>query len=189
MKSYFVLIFTLILSVSAIAQEQLSIKGIPVQGNVKKFVKQMMQKGLKKVEPTFETSTIFMEGYFISRNAVFAIIPDKDKNICKVSVTFNEQSSWDLLESLYYECKKMYTSKYGAPIAEEEVIEDDNYKYRNQVLGLHQGCVKFGTFYLAKGGSIGIMLIPIGTTKGAVMILYENDEVLMKQKLHDLNDI
>ena len=68
-------------------------------------------------------------------------------------------------------------------------IEDDNYKYRNQVLGLHQGCVKFGTFYLAKGGSIGIMLIPIGTTKGAVMILYENDEVLMKQKLHDLNDI
>ena len=149
----------------------------------------MKQKGLKRIKSSFNTSTIFLEGDFMSRNAVFVILPDDDENVCKVSVTFDEQSSWHMLESIYYDCKRLYTEKYGNPIVWEEKIEDDVYKYENMLLGLHQGLITYNTFYLVGNGSIGIRMVPIGKTKGAVMILYENHKTMIKQIMKDLDDI
>lgn len=189
MKKYLIFIFTIVLSISAIAQEVLSVKGVPVHGSVDVFIKQMKQKGLERIKSSFNTSTIFMEGNFMSRNAIFAILPDDDENVYKVSVTFDEQSSWHMLESIYHDCKKIYTKKYGNPIAWEEKIEDDVNKYKNILLGLHQGLITYNTFYLVGNGSIGIRMVPIGKTKGTVMILYENHKTMIKQMMKDLDDI
>lgn len=94
-----------------------------------------------------------------------------------------------MLESIYYDCKRLYTEKYGKPIVWEEKIEDDVYKYENMLLGLHQGLITYNTFYLVGNGSIGIRMVPIGKTKGTVMILYENHKTMIKQMMKDLDDI
>lgn len=91
--------------------QTLEFKGIPIQGTLEIFSKQLENKGFEK-QYEAETGAI-LTGKFIGEDVTLAIIcSPRTKSVWKVTVLFPEKKSWASLKSQYNDINDLYKQKY-----------------------------------------------------------------------------
>lgn len=110
MKKY---ILIAMLFVSSFANAQ-SFNGIPISGTLTNAVNQYKAKGFK-VSQYYESSVIMNGKVGIDDVQVFLFETPKTKQFFKMSVYFQEKSSWTSMKSEYNRLFQNLVNKYGEP--------------------------------------------------------------------------
>jgi len=161
MKTITNILITLLLTISCIAQAQittdssthLAFKGVPIDGTLSEFVLKMKQNGF--TQTSSDEGISILAGDFAAYNGCtigVATIKGKDL-VCKIVVLFPTQSSWSLLSSNYFNLKQLLTEKYGQPVESVEQFangdpESDGIKMVEVSL---DKCKYFTTYQTNKG--------------------------------------
>ncbi len=114
--TFLVLVFTLTTALTfAQTAEHLSFKGVPIDGTLNEYVKQMKQSGFTLLGT--ENGVAILKGDFASyKDCTVGVATSKGKDLVStITVIFPEQKSWSLLSSNYFNLKELLTEKYGQP--------------------------------------------------------------------------
>ncbi len=122
MKAKLLLLISLLLPLTMFAQsEHLTFKGIPIDGTLRQFTSQLIQKGFTKLNS--ENGQALLKGDFAGYKDCLVLVSTLDQRdlVYMTGVMFPDLDQWGLLESNYLKLKEMLTTKYGKPA---EVIEE-----------------------------------------------------------------
>ena len=98
MKKLAVTIVATLFAISAMAQDYLTFKGIPIKGSLKTFCQKLREKGLTQVH--LDNNTAFFSGDFTGRDANIGVVSDDDgQNVFCVMVFFESSGEWSELTS------------------------------------------------------------------------------------------
>lgn len=190
-KNIFVLV-ALFFGLTSMAQEHLSFKGIPLEGQMSDFCDKLEGKGFTKLGN--DNNTTLFVGDFTGRDATIGVIADDDgENVYSVVVLFDSSDEWKVLVSIYDYYKDLYTRKYGKPKASIEKNKElmstspDNSLL---MIELHQRRAIWGSLWEVTGGEIEINIEKAeGYLEGAVVIRYrdaQNEEIKIQKHLEDI---
>ncbi len=176
-------------TISMMAQEHLSFKGVPIEGSMTEFCQKLKAKGLTSIGR--ENNLTLFTGDFTGRNATIGVAATDDgKNVFAVVVLFDPSGEWKELVNTYDYYKDLYTRKYGEPtISKEEnpSHSDSNFSLMHEV---HQGTVVYGSAWSVTGGEIELSIEKSsGYCKGMVMIRYRDAQNIETKIQNDLEDI
>lgn len=186
------IIFTLTLLfafLSAMAQEHLSFKGIPIKGSMTEFCQKLKSKGFTSIGR--EDNLTLFSGKFTGQKATVGVTSTDDKkNVFAVIVFFDPSNEWNTLVNTYNYYKELYTRKYGEPTATEE----NNPAYSNSNIALmaevYQGTAVYGSAWEVTGGDIQISIEKAsGVYNGMVVIRYRDSQNTEAKIQKDLDDI
>lgn len=186
------IIFTITLvltTLTLMAQEHLSFKGIPITGTMTEFCQKLKAKGLKSLG--YESRTAVFSGDFTEREATIGAVAANDgKNVLGVVVLFNPSNEWNTLEDTYNHYKALYTHKYGEPSLSQEnnpAHSDSNTALMGAV---HDGRVTYESTWEVAGGEIILSIEKSsGFYEGMVRILYRDSQNVETQMQHNLDEI
>ncbi|MCF0174619.1 MAG: hypothetical protein HUJ95_04680 [Bacteroidales bacterium] len=173
-KIIFFLVF-LFLSISISAQEHLSFKNIPIDGNITDFVAKLKEQGFT-VKENFKNSVI-LNGPFAGYDdcTIFVLFSTSSETVWKVSATLPHRSSWLSTLSMYQDFKEEYIKKYGVPSNSYEFFLDP-YKlgdgYELQAIKLEKGY--YSTYWYLDLGIISIKIKALSNYTGWIMLTYED---------------
>ena len=193
MKRSLISFIILFASFACIAQEHLSFKGIPLEGSMKDFCKQLVDKGFESLGS--DNNTTLFVGDFTGRNATVGVIADDEgENVYSVVVLFDASGEWKALTNTYNYYKDLYTRKYGKPTTVVENHPELKYSTNPSNTGLmaevHQGRVTWGSLWKVTGGEIEITIEKAaGIYEGAVVIRYrdaQNEEAKIQKHLEEI---
>lgn len=177
MKSLTCLIIALFLGINLIAQngDHLTFKGIPITGKLKSFTSKLVSAGFKH-ETTRDDCT-FLSGKFAGYEdcTIMVVSTPTTSIVWKVVVYLPDQYSWFSLKSTYNSMKKNYVEKYGAPSDTYELFLDpynDGDGYELQAIKLEKGA--YSSFWTFTQGSIAVSIKALSTSKGCVVLQYED---------------
>lgn len=155
-KLFITLIFTTLLSPIFAQSEHLTFKGIPIDGSLAEFSKQLIQKGFHHVG-TEDGTAAFVGEFAAYKNCTIGVISSKGTNVVsKVGVIFPKCDTWSKLYSNYSNLKEMLTIKYGEPTESTEEFQsyreptDDNSK----MLEVKQDRCRYTTSWVTEKGTI-----------------------------------
>lgn len=185
-------IFTLTLlfvTISVVAQEHLSFKGIPIEGSMTEFCQKLKAKGFTSIGR--ENNLTLFSGDFTGRKATVGVTATDDgKNVFAVIVLFDPSGEWNTLVNTYDYYKDLYTRKYGKPTVSKEnnpARSDSNTALMAEV---HQGTVVYGSAWEVTGGDIQLSIEKSsGIYEGMVMIRYRDSQNVETKIQKDLEDI
>lgn len=190
MKKLLLLLVALSLSLAVTAQEHLSFKGIPIEGNISTFCQKLQQKGFN---PTGQKDNmrLFRGDFTGCMTTVGVTAANNGQEVFSVSVFFDKSESWNTLIDTYNHYKSLYATKYGAP---KECIENNPSRNNANVFlmrALNQGQVQYTSFFEAPGGQIQISIENcIGVKyEGFVLIRYRDAQNIQSKLREDLEDI
>ena len=189
MKKIISILTLFLVTISLMAQEHLSFKGIPIEGSITEFCKKLEAKGLTPMG-TEDNITMFT-GDFTGRTATIAIAATDDgKNVFSVIVFFDSSDEWNTLVNTYDYYKDLYTRKYGKPKFSKEknpAYTDSNINLMSE---LEQGRVVYGSKWGVTGGDIELSIEKSSTMyEGMVMIRYRDAQNVEAKIQKDLEDI
>lgn len=176
-------------AISAIAQEHLSFKGIPIEGSITTFCQKLKAKGLVQVHST-DNIRLFT-GDFTGRDATIGVVADQTgKNVFSVVVIFPESGEWNTLVNTYDYYKELYTEKYGNPSFSRESNPSRSDSNTSLMAEVHQGTVVYGSVFNAPGGTIELSIDKAdGVYKGQVIIRYKDSQNIQEKRQSDLDEI
>lgn len=136
--------------------EHLKFKGIPIEGSVDSFGRELVTEGFSKEEKSV------YKGIFMGRESYVFLNSQTDNQIRAVGVIFNECDTWKKLKSDYVWCVDMYTEKYGDPLSETRTFSG----YKNEDNGLAMYAVKddecnYRAIWIVPNGMISITISPM----------------------------
>lgn len=112
--SLLLLMMSIFITPAAIAAQEFM--GIPVEGKPEAVIKQLEQKGFTLEKTIPEKHYSVLSGVIASSNVTVSIVHTPiSKQVWKIAVYFDDQSSWQQLKSEYTEYKEVLISKYGKP--------------------------------------------------------------------------
>ena len=102
------------------AQEHLKFKGVPIDGTLESFTRQLEAKGYTR--EAYGGDVQVMKGDFAGKsNCMIYIASVKTRDLTYlVLVNFKKQTSWNSLRGDYMQLKNMLNQKYGQPTVERE---------------------------------------------------------------------
>lgn len=192
MKNVLLVVIALLLSVSLNAQtivEHMKFKGIPIDGTLNEFSKQMKQKGFS-YKGTEDGMALF-EGEFAATKGCTVFAVTKSTNVVhKVAVAFPDCDTWSCLSNKYESLKDMLTQKYGDPTLCIERFEDcsannDNDKF----FWLRNDHCKYSTSWVIEEGEIDLDIFHSGYSSCFVSLIYIdrlNTDKVINQAIDDL---
>lgn len=171
------------------AQEHLSFKGIPIEGDISSFCRKLKSKGFTQI--LSENDIRLFTGDFTGREATIGVISDQSgKNVFSVAVLFNASGEWKNLVNTYDYYKELYTEKYGAPSFSREYnpsVSNDNIALMAEV---HNQTIVYGSIFNAPGGTIVLAIDKAeGVYQGRVIIRYKDAENVNVKRQSDLDEI
>ena len=186
------IIFTLALflvTMSLMAQEHLSFKGIPIEGSITEFCKKLEDKGFSSIGS--EDNITMFTGDFTGREANVAVAATDDgKNVFSVVVFFDPSDEWNTLVNTYAYYKDLYIRKYGKPKKSKEKNPAHLDSNTSLMLELEQGTVVWGSAWEVTGGDIELSIEKSSDMfKGMVMIRYRDSQNVEAKIQRDLEDI
>ena len=147
------------------AMGHLEFMGIPINGNIDKFVKQLEQKGFEYF--TTVDNVVALKGYFAGYADCSLYIQSSKYNgtVYAVGVTFPERNTWNLLYSNYSSIKNMLTQKYGEPANcveefQSEIEPDDD---QLKLLYAQSGKCKYSADFETELGVISLSIAHVHT--------------------------
>lgn len=182
--------FMLVMATLAVAaQEHLSFKGIPIEGSMTEFCKELGKKGLLYLGK--KNNTAFFEGDFTGRKANIGVgATDDGENVFAVVVMFDPSDEWKMLVKTYDYYKDLYTRKYGKPVATKE--RNPSYSNTNTSLmaEVNDGRVDWYSTWEVIGGSISLSIEKTsGVYEGMVIIRYRDAQNAETKIQKDLEEI
>ena len=189
MKKIIFTLTLLLVTISVVAQEHLSFKGIPIEGSMTEFCQKLKAKGFTSIGR--ENNLTLFSGDFTGRNATVGVTATDDgKNVFAVIVLFDSSGEWNTLVNTYDYYKDLYTRKYGKPTVSKEnnpAHSDSNTALMAEV---HQGTVVYGSAWEVTGGDIQLSIEKSsGFYEGMVMIRYRDSQHVEAKIQNDLDDI
>lgn len=170
------------------SQEHLKFKGIPINGNVNAFSKELAKQGFT-ISNT-KGSMVTLIGEFVGKRCEITVVGTKKTFLTwKLYIEFNKLNSWSALKSDYKELKEQFTKKYGDgeyyEFFSKPYYEGDGY----ETTALSVDKCTWSTYWKVDMGNIDI------TIEGSnnISISYQdmlNTEVMRKEKSEVIsNDI
>ena len=113
-------IFLLAIAVMASAEEHLKFKGIPIDGELVQFCRELEKQDFRLAQ--LYTNAAIYEGLFTNRLAYITVETTPRTNIVNtVVVCYQNLSKWKEMETSYFELKEKLIKKYGEPAKVEEL--------------------------------------------------------------------
>ena len=189
MKKIVIILTALFSTISVIAQEHLSFKGIPIEGSMTEFCQKLKTKGFTSIGQ--ENNITLYTGDFTGREATVGVTAaDDGKNVFAVVVLFDPSGEWNTLVNTYDYYKDLYTRKYGKPTISKEKNPAQSDSNTALMAEVHQGTVVYGSAWEVTGGDIQLSIEKSsGVYEGMVMIRYRDSQNLEAKIQNDLNDI
>lgn len=189
MKKILISLIALFATVSMVAQEHLSFKGIPIEGSMTEFCKKLRTKGFEVTEQG--NSLTLLSGDFTGREVTVGVNATDDGEIVySVGVLFNPSTEWKILVNTYNYYKDLYTRKYGKPtisIEENPAHSDSNMDLMREV---EKGSVVYSSVWVVKGGDIELSIEKYYKPfEGIVMIKYRDFQNAEEKIKKDMDDI
>lgn len=190
MRQFLLALVLLFSMIYGFAQEHLSFKGIPIEGNLEQFCKKLEADGFTKI--TSERDIAVFTGYFASQFVQVGVgATDDGQNVHTVGVLFDESDEWNLLVNTYDYLKSLYTRKYGDPKVSIENNPSSSDNNVSKMFKLSSGEVTYGSGWQLKEGSIELLIEKSATTYGYgnVKVFYRDTQNIEARIQNDLNDI
>lgn len=173
------------------SEGRLQFKGIPMEGSVKGFIKQLE---VKKFEVLQEAEGYTMlEGTFAGRPNVLVIvcpISERNSDVGRVVAMIEAGDNWNDIKSSYASVVDLYKEKYGEPASHVEELEED---LLDGKLQLRRGMCDYHTVWDIDCGQIEVILQSVQLrsvlTEDYVAIMYsdsENEDQERKEMLEDI---
>lgn len=170
------IIFTLTLlfvTISVVAKEHLSFKGIPIEGSMTEFCQKLKAKGFTSIYR--ENNRASFSGAFTGHDAEVGVIATDDgKNVFGVFVSFDPSGEWDTLVNTYFDYKNLYTRKYGKPILSRESMPKRSDSHTAFIAEVYHGTVVYSSRWEGTGGLIQLSIVESGSNKCKVVIYYRD---------------
>lgn len=175
MKRLIVIVFALLFSLSAIAQDHLCFKAIPIEGSLKSFISKLTRDGysIQQIKDDY----VFLTGTFAGFDNCQLIVLSTpvSKTTCKIGVFLPDQKSWFLIKSRYESLLKSYVNKYGEPRNSYNFFSAP---YREgdglELLALKQEKAGIAAYWFFSQGSISIEVKSFDGENGYIAISYED---------------
>lgn len=189
MKNILLCICILLASLCAQAQEHLSFKGIPIEGNISSFCQKLKQKGF--TQQRTQGREYFFEGEFTGREVSVKVTADEHNSVFGVDVILPDSDSWSTLTETYDHYKNLYIEKYGRPVQCKERNPASTNSNISYMLELCEEKVSWKSTFKAHGGSIKLSIEPTESygLQGYVLIKYEDHQNTMDKRKSDLEEI
>lgn len=189
MKKILISLIALFATVSMVAQEHLSFKGIPIEGSMTEFCKKLRTKGFIGVGRDANTS--LFNGDFTGRKATVGVIATDDgKNVYSVCVLLNPSKEWNNLVNTYDYYKDLYTRKYGEPTISKEKNPARLNSNTSLMLEVNEGTVEYGSVWSVTGGDIQLSIEKSSELyEGIVVIRYRDSQNAEEKIKKDMDDI
>ena len=189
MKKAIFTLTLLLVTISLMAQEHLSFKGIPIEGSMTEFCQKLRAKGFTSLGS--DDGVTLFTGDFTGRNATIGVTATDDgKNVFAVIVFFDPSKEWNTLVTTYDYYKDLYTRKYGNPTISREnnpAHSDSNTALMAEV---YQGSVVYASAWEVAGGDIQLSIEKTsGIYEGMVMIRYRDAQNIEAKIQNDLDEI
>lgn len=170
------------------AGNYLKFKGIPIKGSMESFCKKLKAKGFTQTGR--DGKDILFGGDFTGKTATVKVESDNDgKNVYRVIVMFTPSRDWKSMVETYNHYKKLYTSKYGAPVGSKERINPITDSNSAKMLELNDGNVTWFSRWKDAGGTIEISIDKYDVVEGVVVIRYcdsQNEAAKIKSDLEEI---
>lgn len=134
--------------------KHLTFKGVPINGSLKQFLKNMQRKGFT-VEDKDDENALLSGDFASFKNCRVYVSTMKQRDlVCRIGVAFPEQETWRGLYGDYKTLKGFLTQKYGAPTKCVERFQgygtpnDDRMRIYEAGMGR---CEYYATYDIAKG--------------------------------------
>lgn len=184
--TFVVALFTL----SCMAQEHLSFKGIPIEGSMTEFCNKLEQKGFVKLEHKDGNSATMFVGEFVGSEAIVGVnADDNGENVFSVAVIFQPSGEWKVLTETYDFYKNLYIRKYGKPTQVEEINMAQSDNNTSLMVQLNDRKATWASLWEITGGEIELYIEKTETLMGAVVIRYrdaQNKEAVIQKYLEDI---
>lgn len=152
MKKIFCFLIVMIVFFGANAQEHLTFEGIPIDGTLDQFTKQLENKGYEILK--MEDNAALLKGSFEGNDncQVIAGIGENKDKVGLVVVLSSGYKKWSKVYKSYSSLKNEYIKRYGEPIEINENFGDPKIrKPADIVKKLHEGNDYSCTFSLEQG--------------------------------------
>lgn len=165
------IILLLLLFPTIVFAQHLKFMGIPINGDLTSFGKQLQSKGFK-IEKT-ENGHMTLSGKFAGEKVELLVRSSmKTKSVCGVVVLFDQKTSWPALKSQYERLKENYSSKYKI-LKEYHFFKDPYYEGDGyEMSAVRIGKCMYCAFYKLEYGRILLTIYE----SGCVMAAYEDKQ-------------
>lgn len=134
--------------------KHLTFKGVPINGSLKQFLKNMQRKGFTVEDKDDENALLSGDFASFKDCRVYVSTMKQRDLVCRIGVAFPEQKTWRGLYGDYKTLKDLLRQKYGAPTKCVEKFQgyltpnDDHDRIFEAGLG---NCKYYATYDTAKG--------------------------------------
>ena len=169
MKNLFIAIALIITSVTN-AQE---FAGIKIDGDLTSFVNALKSKGYT-FKRTVDNGCIMTGKIGFKEVDVFIFTTPKSKKVFKLTIYFQEKTSWSSLKSEYLELAATLTEKYGQPSSSYDTFDKPYYEGDGyEMTDVQLDKCNYSTYWMNKSNLT--LAIEISKYK-QVKLIYENDK-------------
>lgn len=187
MKKLLTLIISLFIVTLSFAQETISFKGIPIEGSMRNFCRELENKGFKNI--TESNKIALFSGNFAEKDVLIIVgSPDNGNNVSTVIVRFLVSDKWESLSSTYEYYKNLYIKKYGDPSISTEYNPISSESNKKIMKELRNGNIDYTTIWDVPGGGVQLSIeTDPETKKGCVVVSYINPKNLSSNS--EIDDI
>lgn len=175
MKKFILSLIVLMSGLFLSAQEHMSFKGIPITGNITKFVSSMSDNGFTVLKEV--PGVVVMTGSFagLDNCTVYVLYTAESKTVWKVAVSLPEKSSWFSIKSQYDDFQTRFIAKYGKPDSSYSFFlspykEDDGYELQ----ALRVDKAFFASFWKSNKGDMSLQIYSDEVGEAYLSISYED---------------
>jgi hypothetical protein len=178
-------------ALNAQTTEHLKFKGVPIDGTLEAYTKQMNLNGFT-LESSQNGTALFIGDFAGFKDCKVGVSTLNQKNLVyKIGVKFLDKSTWGGLNGDYQSLKSMLTEKYGKPTDEQEKFDseygpvDDN----NRIHQVKFDKCKYISFWQTTNGIIQLSIDHISVTSCFVKLGYFdkiNGDIIKAKAIDDL---
>ena len=169
----------------------LAFKGVPIDGTLKQYVRQMQKRGFK-VESAKKESVRLTGDFAGFKDCAIDVFTLSQRDLVNsITVSFPPQETWERLSSDYFALKSMLTKKYGKPAKCTEKFQnaslyDDN---GSKMFGVAQDACIYKTIYSTPKGGIRLSIEHQSYNYCYVQLMYadrQNSDIVRSDAMNDL---
>ena len=171
------IILLLLLFPTIVFAQHLKFMGIPIDGDINNFGKQLQAKGFK-IDKADDRHMFFI-GKFARKDAYVGVLSStKSNKVCRVIVLFQKEKTWSSLKSEYNNLKEQYSVKYELEEESHSFVdpyyEGDGY----EMSAVEAEKCDYWAFFKAEYGTI---LLEI-SSNCYISVAYEDNSNIEKEK-------
>lgn len=171
--------------ISAQETEHFKFKGIPIDGTLAEFGKNLVAEGFVKV------GNNAYKGKFLRNEALVALVGDDNNMIWRVAAVMPSTDTWSILESSFDGYVSLYSEKYGKPSKLSKSFA--NYTGDDSglnMLAVNDGECNYFAIWTLPQGTIEVRIVKGSKyLEGTIRIVYTDNANKDEVRKSDLSEI